>query len=213
MITTLRSGKKKKIMAIGAHPDDIEYGCGGFLIKAHQAKHDVFLYVLTDGTMSGDVNRRYEQEKAARFLGAKDLIWGGFKDTELSVCRELIMAIEEVLKRVQPDIVLVNSPDDAHQDHRALANCVITACRYIKKVLFYHDYTSLHFIPDTFVDIGAVLEKKKKMLALHFSQVSKQYPTGLDMVESVSALAAYYGFMAKVKYAEGYKPLRYLIEI
>jgi len=202
-----------RILALGAHPDDIEYGCGGLLLMAVAASHEVFLNVMTKGDLNPRVNRRAEQEKAAKFLGAKKLFWGGFKDTELEACRELIVAIENILDQVKPDMVLVNYPDDAHQDHVALARCTVTACRYIKRVLFYHDYTTLDFFPDTFVDITAFLEKKKQLLAFHQSQVQKKYPTGLDMLENVSARASYYGFAAKVKYAEGFKPLRNLISL
>lgn len=201
-----------KILALGAHPDDIEYGCGGLLLNAVAAAHEVFLYVLTDGGIVPGLPRRVEQERAAALLGARDLFWGGFADTQLVADRALIVAIENVLGQTQPDLVLVNAPDDAHQDHQALGNCAITACRYIRRVLFYHDYTSLNFVPDTFADIGGVLEKKKELLACHASQVRKSYPTGLDILESVTAVAAYYGFLAKVRYAEGFKPLRHLLE-
>lgn len=202
-----------RILAIGAHPDDIEYGCGGLLLMAVAASHAVFLNVMTEGDLNPGVNRRAEQEKAAGFLGAKKLFWGGFKDTQMVASRELIVAIENILDQVNPDMVLVNYPDDAHQDHQALASCAVTACRYIKRVLFYQDYTTLDFLPDTFVDITAFLEKKKQLLAFHQSQVQKEYPTGLDMLENVSARASYYGFVAKVKYAEGFKPLRHLISL
>ena len=147
----------------------------------------------------------------AGFLGAKKLFWGGFKDTKLEACRKLIIAIENILAKVKPDMVLVNYPDDAHQDHKALASCAVTACRYIKRVLLYQDYTTLDFLPDTFMDITDVLKKKNQLLACHKSQVQKEYPTGLDMLENVSARASYYGFAAKVNYAEGFKPLRNLI--
>ena len=200
-----------RILAIGAHPDDIEYGCGGLLLMAVAASHEVFLNVMTDGELNPGVKRRAEQDKAAAFLGAQKLFWGGFKDTQLAPGRELIVAIENILDKANPDMVLVNYPDDAHQDHKALASCTVTACRYIKRVLFYQDYTTLDFLPDTFADITAFLEKKKQLLAFHQSQVQKVYPTGLDMLENVSASASYYGFTAKVKYAEGFKPLRNLI--
>ncbi len=203
-----------KIMALGSHPDDIEYGCGGLLLQAARAGHEIYLHVLTDGAHgSAAAVRRREQERAAEIIGAKALYWGGFKDTELVAGRPLIVAVEQRFGEANPDMVLVNAPDDAHQDHVALARAVVTASRYIPRVLFYHDYTSLNFVPDTFADIGNVLEDKKRLLACHDSQVTKNYPTGLDMLESVTALAAYYGFMAKVKYAEGYKPLRYLMKV
>ncbi|MBN1674497.1 MAG: PIG-L family deacetylase [Kiritimatiellae bacterium] len=201
------------ILALGAHPDDIEYGCGGLLLQAASAGHKVFLDVLTDGSASVGADRKREQEQAAEFLGAGGLFWGGFKDTELVAGRPLIVAIESVLAKVSPDMVFVNFLTDAHQDHMALASCAVTACRYVKRVFFYHDYTTLDFQPDTFVDISPVLSRKRELLAHHRSQVQKAYPTGLDMLESVTALAAYYGFMAKVKYAEGFKPLRNLMQL
>lgn len=80
-------------------------------------------------------------------------------------------------------------------------------------MLFYHDYTTLDYTADTFVDIESFLEPKRTLLACHASQVEKDYPTGLDLLESVTSLAAYYGFMAKVKYAEGFKPLRNLLPV
>lgn len=202
-----------KMLALGAHPDDIEYGCGGLLLDAVDNGHEVFLAVMTDGSTVSNANRVSEQEKSAALLGAKDLFWGGFKDTDLTANRKLIVALEKIMAQTKPDLVLVNYPDDAHQDHQALASSSVTACRYIKQVLFYHDYTALNFLPDTFADIGNVLSRKSELVACHSSQVSKNYPTGLDMLESVNALAAYYGFMAKVKYAEGFKPLRFLLNI
>lgn len=201
------------ILAIGAHPDDIEYGCGGLLLMAAAKSHEVYLLVMTEGEIHSSTSRRAEQEQAAAYLGASKLFWGGFQDTQLRPCRELIVAIENVLRQVKPDLVLVNHPNDAHQDHQALANCTVTACRYIKRVLFYNDYTTLDFMPDTFVDITGFLKKKRQFLALHKSQVEKEYPTGLDMLENVDARAAYFGFLAKVKYAEGFKSLRNLIEL
>jgi len=201
------------IMAVGAHPDDIEYGCGGFLLGGVEKGHTVDLLVLTDGGINPSINRRQEQEAAAAFLGVRELFWGGFRDTQLTTGRELIMAIESVLAKVKPDVVLVNAPNDAHQDHKALASCAITACRYVKSVLFYHDYTTLDFCPNTFVNIEPHLARKRELLSCHQSQVNKDYPTHLDLLESVNALAAYYGFMAKVKYAEGFTPLRYLLAL
>jgi len=201
------------ILALGSHPDDIEYGCGGALLIAVEKKHRVYMGVMTNGSATTNHNRVAEQEEAARFLGASDLFWGGFEDTRLQPNRKLITVIEGLLDKVSPEIALVNARADAHQDHQALANCAIAACRYVKRVLFYQDYTTVDFLPDTFIDIGRVLQRKAELLACHKSQVQKEYPTGLDMLESVHSLAAYHGFMAKVKYAEGFKPLRNLMEI
>ena len=98
------------ILAVGAHPDDIEFGCGGTLIKYAKKGHNVFLLVLTLGSFGGGVDiRRKEQLKAVKFIGVKDLFWGGFKDTELTDNRNLVLKIDEVIRKVNPEIVFLNS--------------------------------------------------------------------------------------------------------
>ena len=105
------------ILAIGPHPDDIEFGCGGALIKYAQNSHKVYLLVLTKGSFGGDPKERErEQQAAADFLRAAGLFWGEFQDTELIYNRELILKIEEVIQRVGPEIVFLNYIDDIHQD-------------------------------------------------------------------------------------------------
>jgi LmbE family N-acetylglucosaminyl deacetylase len=202
------------ILAIGAHPDDIEYGCGGALLKLAAHKHNnIYLFVATHGEFGGEADVRIkEQEKAAELLGAKEIFWGGFMDTRLEVGRELIGRIEEVEQKCKPDLIFVNYPDDEHQDHRYLTESTVVAARYCKKVLFYEDYTCRNYQPHTFVDISDVLEDKIKLLKVHKSQVERDYPTSLDMVESVKAVANFRGFQAKVKYAEGFYALRYLLD-
>lgn len=202
------------ILAIGAHPDDIEYGCGGTLIKYAQRGDNVYLLVMTDGALGTKPDiRREEQQEAARLLSAKEVFWGGFQDTELPLGKEIISFVERITARVNPEEVYVNYFDDTHQDHRTLAHCVVSATRYIKKVLFYEDYTTCNFEPNIFVDIKDVLEKKINLLQAHHSQVVKSYPTNLDIIESVRAIANFRGFQGKVKYAEGFKALRFLKEI
>ena len=84
-----------KILAIGPHPDDIEFGCGGTLIKYARAGHDVNIFVLTSGGIGGDVRvRTSEQEEVAKYIGAKNLFWGDFRDTELVDNKELILKID-----------------------------------------------------------------------------------------------------------------------
>ena len=125
----------------------------------------------------------------------------------------MISLVENAIKEIKPDEIYVNYYDDTHQDHRVLTECVISASRYNKKVLFYEDFTSRNFQPDIFVDIEKVLYKKMDLLKKHASQVNKNTPTNWDLVESVKAMANFRGFQGKVKYAEGFKAYRYLKEI
>ena len=199
------------ILAIGAHPDDIEFGCGGTLLKYASAGHKVTLLVLTSGKVGGNpLERTKEQEQSAKFLGAHELIWGGFEDTELVENKPLIVAIEKILMRTTPDVVFLNYTDDVHQDHRAAAYSGVTATRYIKEVLFYEVPTTQNFTPDIFVDIGPILDKKLHLLKLHSSQLTKTRVDNLTILESASACATFRGYQGRVKFAEGFKALRIL---
>ena len=202
------------ILAIGAHPDDIEFGCGGTLIKYAKAKHNVNLLVLTDGSFGGDPGvRRAEQNRSAKFMGAKSLFWGGLKDTEVVNTRELIVKIEEVIRKARPDVVFMNYYQDVHQDHRAASFAGISATRYIKEVLFYEVPTTHSFDPDVFVDIQGAMDRKMRLLELHASQMDKTRIKNLTIVESSRSCANFRGFQGRVKYAEGFKALRLLREI
>ena len=199
------------ILAIGAHPDDIEFGCGGALIKYANAGHNVSILVLTDGSFGGDPQTRQEEQNAAmNFMGAKGLFWGGYRDTELVCNRELILKIEDVVQKVNPDVVFLNFWADVHQDHRAAAQAAVSATRYIKEVLFYEVPTTQHFEPDQFVDIQDILDNKLKLLELHASQIDKTKIENLSIVESAKSCANFRGFQGRVRYAEGFKAVRVL---
>ena len=198
-----------KILAVGAHPDDIEYGCGGTLLLTRGTPHEVNLLVLTDGSAGGDAHiRRREQKTAAAMIGAKQLFWGPFRDTYLTHGRELIEFIESVIRKTAPDLVLVNHPSDSHQDHQATALSTTSAARYIPNLLYYHDYTTINFLSRNFVDIETVLDDKCRLLNCHESQVSREQPFRMDLLESVHALANYYGYLGALRYAEPFDPLR-----
>ncbi|OGX16697.1 MAG: hypothetical protein A2Y00_07440 [Omnitrophica WOR_2 bacterium GWF2_43_52] len=202
------------ILAIGPHPDDIEFGCGGTLMRYAQKGHDVFIMVLTDGSYGGDPEvRKKEQIESAGYIPAKELFWGNIRDTELEDTRKLIIGIESVVTKVNPDIVFLNYPPDVHQDHRAAAHAGVSATRYIKEVLFYEVPTTQHFEPDIFVDIKEVMDRKMELLGLHASQVHKVKVENLTILESAKSCANFRGFQGRVKYAEGFKALRLLREI
>ena len=197
------------ILAIGAHPDDIEFGCGGTVLTYALKGHQVHLLVLTEGGRGGDsTDRRMEQEAAARLLGARQLIWGGYQDTEVPLDRDLIQKVEGILHRIKPDLILVHWADDTHQDHRHLSTSVVTASRYTRNVLFYEGPTSANFGPSVFVNIDAVLEQKLAALSAHASQVVKTGVEELCILDLARAAAHFRGIQGKVRNAEGFVPLR-----
>jgi LmbE family N-acetylglucosaminyl deacetylase len=151
------------ILGIGAHPDDLEFGCGGVFCKLSEKGHKISLLVLTGGGVGGKAGtRKVEQECSARLLKAR-LFWGGYRDTELTVGRELIQSLERQIELAKPDIIFVNYHDDTHQDHRNAAKAAVTAARYTKNLVFYEVPTTLNFAPTVFSDIGSVIGKKVRL--------------------------------------------------
>lgn len=202
------------ILAIGPHPDDVEFGCGGSLIKYAQKGHNVYLLILTMGDIGGNPDiRKKEQEDAAQFMKAKQVFWGDFKDTEVPNNKTLISTIEEVINQTKPHVIFFNYVADTHQDHRVIAEASASASRYIKETLHYEVPTSQNFQPDIFVDIGDVLDEKLQLLGIHASQVGKTKVEDLTIMESARSCAIFRGYQGRVKYAEGFKAVRIIREI
>jgi len=202
------------ILAIGAHPDDIEIGCGGTLIKYANKGHHVFLLVLTCGEVGGDpAVRKKEQESSVNAIGAKGVFWGDLKDTHLPDDRSLITVIENTIHQVNPQVIFINYLHDVHQDHRATAKACLSATRYIKEVLYYEVPTTQNFEPEVFVDIGDVLEQKLELLKIHGSQVDRTRVENLSILEIAQSCANFRGFQGRVKYAEGFSAVRVLKDI
>jgi LmbE family N-acetylglucosaminyl deacetylase len=202
------------ILAIGAHPDDIEYGCAATLIKYAERDHRIHIMVLTKGEEGGEKEVRHEEQlAAAEIIGAKQVFWGGYRDTQMPLNKELIDKIEEVLVDVEPDLILVNYGDDTHQDHRVLTEATMSATRYVRNVLFFEVPTTQNFNPQVFVDISDTLERKFQALKAHESQVMKTNIENMSIVELASANATFRGIQGRVKFAEAFAPLRLFINI
>jgi len=203
-----------KILALGCHPDDIEFGCGGTLSKYATAGHDVYMMVMTEGHAGGDHDvRKVEQQAASEVIGCKKLFWGGYHDTELPLSRELIQTIEKVIAEVEPAFIFVHHGEDTHQDHRVLSQATVTATRYTRNVLFYEGPTTQVFTPTVFVALDDVFDRKIAALQAHASQVKKTNIGDLNIVELAEAAALFRGTQARIKHAEGFMPLRLFINV
>ena len=206
--------EKMNILAIGAHPDDIEIGCGGTLIKYSDRGHRVFSLVVTGGGQGGISSvRRSEQEDARRIMGIEKIYWGGYKDTHLEVNQKLVAEIEQVISEIDPDFIFCHFPDDTHQDHRHLSLATQSATRNLRNVLFYEGPTTWDFNPQVFVDIGETLDRKIEALRAHESQVTKTNIEDLSIVEIARSSANFRGIQGRVKYGEAFSPLRLFINI
>ena len=202
------------ILAIGAHPDDIEFGCAGTLMKYAENGHGVYTLVATDGDSGGQSTvRRREAEEAARQIGIQETFWGNYRDTELALGKALIEDIEKVIRSVRPAFIFVHYKEDTHQDHRALAQAAISATRYIRNVLFYEGPTSVDFRPNVFVDISGLMEKKLAVLGAHASQVEKTNIPGLNILDITRAVAVSRGIQGRTNYAEAFQSLRLFINV
>lgn len=202
------------ILAIGAHPDDIEFGCGGTLLKYSEGGSKVYMLVLSKGDKGGSPEvRQKEQEDSARILKVEKLYFGDYVDTEIVQSRKLIIEIEGFLKTLKPDFVFVHYSDDTHQDHKNLSESTISATRYIKNVLFYEGPTTQNFTPNVFVDITTVFDRKLECLNAHVSQVSKTNIENLSIIEIAEAAAHFRGIQGRVKSAEAFNSLRLFINI
>ncbi len=204
-----------KILAVGAHPDDIEIGCAGSLLKYAASGHDVYLFIMTHGEMGGKAEKRKEEQaRSAEIMNVRDLFWGEYNDTQLALfLNNMISDIEAVAKKIKPDFVFVNYGDDTHQDHRALSKATISATRYIKNVLFYETPTTNNFSPTLFIDLKDTMDKKTTVLLAHKSQVERTNIKGLSILDIAKSMAVFRGLQGRVFFAEGFMPLRSFINI
>jgi len=218
----------KRILAIGAHPDDIEISCAGTLAKyANQGVH-VSIAVATDGSAGHMIIpprelaeiRHQEAEASARVIGA-DFYWLGFVDEMLGVDIETRLHFVELIRKAKPDVILTHSPEDYHPDHRNLSRLIFEASFMsgLKNVetespfhpgvqpLYYFDHISgLNFHPTEFVDITETFEVKQQMLACHQSQIKwlKDHDD-VDFLFMTETIVRTRGYQCGVKYAEPYR--------
>ena len=202
------------ILALGAHPDDIEFGCGATLAKYANNGHTVYLMVMTRGEKGGDGEERAaEQKKAREILMAKKVFWAGFLDTFPPPQKDLIDAIERVIANVDPNMIFVNYGDDTHQDHRELASALNSAARNIRNVMYYEVPSTQNFTPKVFVDIERFADIKKQALMAHHSQMMKTNIEGLSILEISRSLANYRGIQGRMRFAEAFCPERLIINL
>ena len=196
------------VLAIGAHPDDVELGCGGALLRHARRGDHVSILVLTRGERGtfGNASRINEQQRAARLLGAS-LHWGGFQDGAVPTDVSAIDVIDRALAVAKAEVVYTHAQSDTHQDHRAAAVASVAAARRVPTVMFYETPSTQQFQPAVFIDIETTLDHKLELLRAHDSQVTRDGPVD---VETLVAQARFRGSQSRLHHAEGFETSRFV---
>lgn len=217
-----------KVLAIGAHPDDVELGCGGALALFRQAGTQVVIASMARGDKgSRELSteetvrvRREESERAAQVIRAAFTSLG-LSDSEIFEDLENRTRVIELLRETQPEVVITHSPTDYHADHRITAHLVGDAAYLSTSFKFktkhpplsrfpivYHmdNYLGVGFEPEEYVDISQVIDTKKEMILQHKSQLAHlQQRAGEDVLDDMLVLARLRGKQSGVDYAEGFR--------
>lgn len=219
-----------RVLAVGAHPDDLEILCGGTLARFHSEGHQVVMSYATRGELGNDnltlqecfQIRSREAQDAAAIIEA-ELKPLAFDDNGVNPHdHSQQVRVLDLIREVEPDLILTHDPADYHPDHRAVSALVswcvpLIAIRHyeteypalngVPTVYFMDTMLGVHFSPSEYVDISDVIEIKLRMLRAHASQLAflKQYFC-LDPLEQVSVVARFRGMQAGVRHAEAFRP-------
>ena len=220
----------KRVLAVGAHPDDLEILCGGTLAKFAAQGVQVEMAIATDGSAGhmvippGELAaiRHQEALNAAAVIGA-ELHWLGYIDELLFEDIPTRLRFVDLVREARPDLILTHDPDDYHPDHRVVSRLVfdasfISGLPNVKtslpahpgvQPLYYFDVlTGVNFTPSEFVDITETQAIKRQMLECHESQLrwlqDHHSVNGLDFIDVMGRSR---GMQCGVTFAEGFRPL------
>jgi len=194
------AARKVSVVAVGAHPDDIEFGCGG-TAALHVENGDLITFIyVSNGERGGDPKERVREARdAAKILGAQKVEFLGFPDGAIGDSINVVSAVEDILKAVDADIVYTHTLSERHQDHRHVSQAVTSAARNCPAVLYFETPSSSNlFRPQYYVDITSTIERKLDAVRRHLSQKSKR---GVKP-EIVEGQARFRGFDPQFRFAE-----------
>lgn len=221
------------ILAIGAHPDDIEMQCAGTLALYAAAGHRVVMAIATNGNVGSPTLsreeiaavRHKEQQKSCALIGA-ELIWMDFDDEWLMNDRLTRTRFIDVIREADPDVMFIHGPTDYHPDHRisgqvaedaripASVRLVETSRPHISRIphVFYMDNPAgVDFTPEVYVDVTSVFETKRQMLLCHESQddwMRAIYGETTSIADMMVDNAKARGLAGGCTYAEGFREVK-----
>ena len=208
-----------KMLAVGAHLDDVEVACGGTVALAVDHGYEVKMLVLSDSAYErydGTVLRTREESldegpRAAGALGVNDLEILDFPTKDIPYHSSVIEAIESRVDAFRPDVIFTHWPFDTHQAHHSTGLATVSASRYYNSILMYEPMmpaarSHVAFRPQVYVDITSSIDRKIDALRCHESQYRKYGDSWIEAVRSRSRLR---GFEMGAEYAEAVEALRF----
>lgn len=206
------------ILAIGAHFDDVEFGCGGTIAKHVKNGDRVTIYVATtseygnyDGTPYRDAKSALKEgQKAAKILGA-DLICDNYEAKKLPYNFELIEKLNKIIDDLKIDLIYTHWDHDIHQDHAVLGKATLNACRHIPRILMYRSnwyQTTQEFRGNFFIDISKFIKIKIKAAKAHQTEYKRR---GESWIEFFLDENRNNGLRIGVEYAEVFEVVKFLL--
>ena len=214
------------ILVFGAHPDDVELGCGGMVIKEIQQGKKVGIIDLTRGELGtrGTVKTRAEETaKATEIMGVAIRENMNFKDGFFKDDEDHKMALIKKIREYRPAIVITNAPSDRHPDHGRASQITVDACflaglekvdtkqEVFRPKAIYHYIQFNTLIPDFVVDISEQIELKLQAVKAYKTQFynpdsteSETIISSQGFLDSVLYRAQDLGRQSNCKYAEGF---------
>lgn len=195
------------ILAIGAHPDDLEIACGGTLARLADEGHKIHAIVMSDGRAGGDNNvRPAEARNGANTMGLAEIDIHSLTDTHLEDHNmEMVDIVEAKINSLKPDLIMTHSSHDQHQDHKAVHFAVLRAARKHPSILCYESPSvTSEFNPQLFIDITNYIEIKIRAVQDHRDQAGKRYLRW----DRLKGMANFRGAQAKLELAEGFEIIR-----
>jgi LmbE family N-acetylglucosaminyl deacetylase len=216
------------ILAIGSHPDDIEYMCAGTLLKYKKAGHLIFIALTTSGNIGSNQHssreeiaaiREKEQLEAAKYYAA-EVRFLRFDDEGLQDTPQTRKAVIEAVRWANPEVILTNPPWDGSTDHAMTGRIVsqvllslpgklipadVPPIQKAPSLFFWDTGGGIDFNPEILVDISEFMETKLEALHKHESQYAwmKTFMED-DLYEACRVLARFRGVQRGCKYAEGF---------
>ena len=197
------------ILAVGAHPDDIEIGCAGAIAK-HIAKGDsVMMVVMSAGEGGGAAagTRLEELANSAAVLGVKRVECLKYPDRAVPANHDAITKFDKIIADLKPDRAYIPYTHEVHQDHARTSEVALSACRNLPQILMYEGPSTFpDFTVDFWIDIAETIDTKLTALGKYVSQGEKD----ILKIDSIRSLNHFRGYQARTTYAEGFHIFRFI---